>query len=214
ARLEFFGRLPDKNSSFHHVLRFYFDRDSELQYEYISLADRAYDREIKNKTNLILLEKAFESESKAYIHYEFYADDAHEKGFIGLEKLLRALSKSAFFHARNYFSVLNRLQGIEHNLKASQAIEDEERQRLRSENLPYSIKEGLALTQYAFGQAYGAKDNYSTLLPEAIEAYEKGQDIGHNKYFVCTSCGNMGRLDGELQHCPICGAPLDKIIIL
>lgn len=31
---------------------------------------------------------------------------------------------------------------------------------------------------------------------------------GHVHFF----CGNTGRLNGELEHCPICGAPLDKII--
>ena len=44
ARLEFFGRLPYKKSSFHHVLRFYFDQESQLHYEYVSLADKFYYR--------------------------------------------------------------------------------------------------------------------------------------------------------------------------
>jgi len=214
ARLEFFGRLPDKKSSFHHILRFYFDKDTELKYEYISLADKTYDREIKNEKTRRYLLKAFENEAMAHIRYQFFADDAHEKGFIGIEKLFRALSKSAFYHAKNYFSVLNELQGIGYNLKMSQAIEKIDRYELGSKYLPYSVKAKSALTQYAFGEALGAKNNYSGLLPEAVKVLKKGEDIGQYSYYVCTSCGNTGRLEGELEHCPICGAPLDKIIIM
>lgn len=212
ARLDFFGRLPDKNSSFHHVLRFYFDKDSELKYEYISLADKAYAREIRNVRIRKYLEEAFRNESMAHTRYQFFADDAHEKGYIGIEKLFRVLSKSAFYHARNYFSVLNKLQGIGYNLKTSHAVEKADRRDLSFKYLPYSVRARLPLTQYAFGEAYGAKNNYSGLLPEAIKAYNKKEDIGIHTYYVCTSCGNTGRLQGELEHCPICGAPLDKII--
>ncbi|MDD2657834.1 MAG: metallophosphoesterase [Candidatus Pacebacteria bacterium] len=212
ARLEFFGRLPDKKSSFHHVLRFYFDKDSRLKYEYMSLADVSYDREIKNEKIQKYLSEAFRNESMAYIRYQFFADDAHEKGFAGIEKLFKALSKSAFYHAKNYFSVLNKLQGIDRNLKTSRTIEKSDMKELYSEYLPYSIKARLPLTQYAFGEAYGAKNNYSALLPEAIKAYNSGKDIKPATYYVCTTCGNTGRLDKDLEHCPICGAPPDKII--
>lgn len=214
ARLEFFGRLPDKKSSFHHVLRFYFDKNSELQYEYISLADKTYDREIKNKKIRGYLEKAFENESVAHIRYQYFADDAYEKGFIGIEKLFRALSKSAFYHAKNYFNVLNQLQGVDYNLKMSRSIEKADRDELRSKYLPYAIKAHTPLTQYAFGEAYGAKNNYSGLLPEAIKAYNAGEDMGLHTYYICTTCGNTGRLENDLEHCPICGAPPDKIIML
>ncbi|MFA5499888.1 MAG: metallophosphoesterase [Candidatus Omnitrophota bacterium] len=212
ARLEFFGRLPDKNSSFHHVLRFYFDKDSRLRYEYISLADKTYDREIKNEKNQKYLYEAFKDEAMAHIRYQFFADDAHEKGFIGIEKLFRVLSKSAFYHAKNYFNVLNEMQGIASNIKKSRLIEKEDLNNLYSKYMPYSTKADLPLAKYAFGEAYGAKKNYSTLLPEATKAYKQGEDISLHTYFVCTTCGNTGRLEGELEHCPICGAPLDKII--
>lgn len=214
ARLEFFGRLPDKNSSFHHILRFYFDKDSELKYEYMSLADVSYDREIKDVKIQKYLNDAFRNEAMAHIRYQFFADDAHEKGFVGIEKLFKALSKSAFYHAKNYFSVLNKLQGIGRNLKESQAIEKADIAELNSRYLPYSVKSHLPLTQYAFGEAHGAKQNYSGLLPEAIRSYKAGKDIGSATYYICTTCGNTGRLDKELEHCPICGAPPDKIIIM
>jgi len=212
ARLDFFGRLPDKNSSFHHVLRFYFDKDSELKYEYVSLADKSYDREIKNEKIRKYLDAAFRNESMAHIRYQFFAEDAHKKGFIGIEKLFKALSKSAFYHAKNYFSLLNKLQGIGYNLNESQDSEKADMDELVSKYLPHSVKALLPLTQYAFGEAYGAKNNYFGLLPEAISAYDKGEDIGLHTYCVCTTCGYMGRLENELEHCPICGAPPDKII--
>ena len=93
-------------------------------------------------------------------------------------------------------------------------IEKADTGELSSKYLPFSKKAHFGLAQYAFGEAYGAKENYSGLLPEAISAYKKGEDIGQSSYYVCTSCGNTGRLEGELERCPICGAPPDKIIIL
>lgn len=135
---------------------------------------------------------------------EFYK---HIHGIIN-----KTLSKSAFYHAKNYFSILSKLQGISYNLKESQASEKADIDELGSKYLPHSVEALLPLTQYAFGEAYGAKNNYSGLLPEAISAYDKGEDIGLHTYYICTICGNTGRLDNELEHCPICGAPLDKII--
>jgi rubrerythrin len=212
ARLDFLGRLPDKQSSFHHILSFYFDKDSELQYKYVSLADKPYDREIKNELILKYLNETFSNEARAYIRYQFFADDAHEKGFIGIEKLFRVLSKSAFYHAKNYFSVLNKLQDIGHNLKESQAIEAKDIYEIQSKYLPYSIEADVPLTHYALYEACAAKEQYAGLLPEAIKAYNAGEDIGITDYYVCTTCGNTGSWDKELGHCPICGAPLDKII--
>lgn len=212
ARLEFFGRLPQKDISFHHVLRFYFDKDKKLVYEYVSLADKCYEREAKDRRSRDDLEKAFRDEAMAHIRYQFYADDAREKGYPGVEKLFRAISKSAFYHAKNYFSVLNRLQGISYNLDESRKIEETDRKSLSSRYLPDAVKARLPLTQYAFGEAFGAKNNYADLLPEALKSYKAGRDIGLADYFVCTTCGNTGRLEKELEHCPICGAPLDKIL--
>ncbi|MEI8176211.1 MAG: metallophosphoesterase [Candidatus Omnitrophota bacterium] len=214
ARLDFFGCLPDKKSSFHHVLRFYFDQDGSLKYEYVSLADRTYDREIKDGTIIEQLTEACTNEALAHIRYQFFADDAHEKGFIGIEKLFRALSKAAFYHAKNYFSVLNRIQGLGHNLDVSRETEKAEREEIKDAFLPYAIKAHTPLTQYAFYEAYAAKEHYAGLLPEAIKAYDAGEDIPQAAYYVCTSCGNTGRFDKEPAHCSICGAPRDKIIKL
>jgi rubrerythrin len=78
--------------------------------------------------------------------------------------------------------------------------------------MPDSMKAHSPLTRYAFSEASGAKANYSGLLPEAINAYHSGKDIKLHTYYICTSCGHTDRLEGQLKHCPICGAPPDKII--
>lgn len=212
ARLDFFGRLPDKKSSFHHVLRFSFDKDSQLVYEYVSLADVPYDREIKDEGNEKNLSEALRSESMAYIRYRFYADDAHENGFLGIEKLFRALSASAFYHAKNYFSVLNQLRGIRHNLAESRDHESGALDKINADYLPYSKESHSPLTQYALFEASEAKKNYAGFLPEAIRAFDSREDIGMKTYYVCTSCGNMLSADHDPDNCPICGAPRDKII--
>ena len=215
ARLEFFGRLPDKKNSFHHVLRFYFDRDNELRYDYLSLADVSYEQEIKNnetlRNNLL---KSFMNEAAANIRYQLFAEDAFEKGYLGMEKLFRVLARSAFYHARSYFNILNEMLDIDFNLKRSNYLESQDLKKLTGEYMPYAIDTHSPLAKYAFSQNLEAKNNYSDLIPEAIKAYEEGGDIELYTYFVCTSCGNTGALKSKLERCPICGAPLDKILTM
>lgn len=214
ARLEFFGRLPDKNSSFHHVLRFTLDGDSTLRYEYVSLADKVYEREVVDAGTREYLAAAFGAEAAAQVRYRLFAEDARQKGFPGVAKLFGALAESAFYHARNYFSVLNELRGIGENLEESRLLEAADAELLSGKYLPYASGSRRALTGYAFAEAYGAKKNYSGLLPEAARAYSAGEDLPSARYYVCTSCGNTGRLEGKVEHCTICGAPLDKIKII
>jgi rubrerythrin len=212
ARLDFFGRLPDKKSSFHHVLRFYLDNDAELLYEYLSLADIPYDRESKNEEIRQLLEEAFQYEAAAYIRFQFFADDAHAKGFSGIEKLFQAFAKSAFYHAKNYFSVLNKMGSIENNIKVSVDFEQGDLNMLSAEYLPQSLAAHSPLAYYGFYEAHEAKKKNFELLPEAIKAYQAGEDVTTTDYYVCTSCGNMRSADEAPDHCHICGAPPDKII--
>ncbi|HAR64050.1 MAG: hypothetical protein DKM50_00335 [Candidatus Margulisiibacteriota bacterium] len=214
ARLEFLGRLPEKKNSFHHILQFYFDSNSDLKFYYRSLADVSYNREENNQTISKYLLHSFMSESSTHMRYQLFADDAYDKGYLGTEKLFRVLAKSAFYHARSYFSVLNQLFDINSNFIQSEHLEGEDRKHLSTEYVPQALDTHAPLALYAFNQTYAAKTNYSDLLPEAIKAYEEGSDIERYTYFVCSSCGNTGVLTTKLERCPICGAPLDKIITM
>ncbi len=212
ARLDFFGGLPDREHSFHHVLNFHLDQQGLLRYEFVSLADVTYDRESRNDKVRKLLEDAFQYEASAHIRFQFFADDAYAKGYFGIEKLFRAFAKSAFYHAKNYFSVLNRLGSIQNNLELSREQERADLDRLSSEFMPFTLVAPSPLAYYGFYEAYEAKKKNFELLPDAIKAYGSGEDIEARDYYVCTSCGNMRSADGPPDHCHICGAPPDKII--
>ena len=212
ARLDFFGGLPDKAHSFHHVLRFFFDSAGQLQYEFVSLADVAYDRETGNEKVRAFLADAFQHEAAAHIRYQFFADDAYEKGLLGLETLFRALSKSAFYHAKNYFSVLDKLGCVAGHLRESLELERAHLDALIAQSLPATAAAHSPLAGYAFHEAVEAKKLNIGLLPEALAAHAAGQDLALGTYYVCTSCGNMRRSDEPPDHCHICGAPPDKII--
>jgi rubrerythrin len=212
ARLEFFGGLPDKDHSFHHVLQFSFDDQGLLQYQYVSLANVAYEREVFHDKVRLILEKGFEFEASAHTRYQFFAEDAYEKGFPGIARLFRAYARSAYYHARNYFSVLNKMRGITENLGDSLALENSELDVLMARYMPSSHEGVTPLAYYAFYEAYEAKKKNIELLPAAIGAYAAGEDIGTQSYYVCTTCGNMRSADEPPDHCHICGAPPDKII--
>ncbi|MBF0331575.1 MAG: metallophosphoesterase [Candidatus Omnitrophica bacterium] len=212
ARLDFFGGLPDKKNSFHHVLQFSFDEQGILKYRFVSLADIPYDRESKNEKVRQLLEAAFQYEAASYTRFQFFAQDAYEKGFSGIEKLFRAFSKSAYYHAKNYFSVLNKMGSIENNLKDSVRFEKMDLDTLKAAYLPQTLEVHSSLAYYGFYEAYEAKKKNFDLLPEAIKSYESGEDIKPQDLYVCTSCGNMRSADAAPDHCHICGAPPDKII--
>lgn len=212
ARLDFFGGLPDRKHSFHHVLQFSFDKQGILQYRFVSLADITYDRESKNEQVRKLLEEAFQYEASSYIRFQFFAEDAYEKGFFGIERLFRAFSKSAYYHAKNYFSVLNKMGSIENNLKEGVKFERADLDKLKAECLPQTLEAHSSLAYYGFYEAQEAKKKNFELLPEAIEAYEAGKDMESADFYVCTSCGNMRSSKEPPDHCHICGAPPDKII--
>ena len=212
ARLEFLGGLPDKDHSFHHVLQFSFNAQGLLQYQYVSLANVDYAREAGHDKVKLILEKGFQFEAAAHARYQFLAEDAYEKGFPGMARLFRAYARSAYYHARNYFSVLNKMRGITENLGDSLALENGELDVLMTSSMPQTHEGVTPLAYYAFYEAHEAKKKNIELLPEAINAYEAGEDIGTQSYFVCTTCGNMRSADEPPDHCHICGAPPDKIV--
>ncbi|OHD14924.1 MAG: hypothetical protein A2086_10915 [Spirochaetes bacterium GWD1_27_9] len=156
------------------------------------------------------LEKALTNEAIAHVKYKLFASDAEEKGFIGLAKMFRAFADAEFYHARNHFYVLNKMESIEKNLKNSNENETYEIDVMYKDFLEYSLSQKHGLASYTFFDALEAEKIHQKLVCEAIESFNNNKDVADDTYYTCSSCGQTFK-GIKPQNCHICGAPSDKI---
>lgn len=212
ARLEYVSDKIDRSKAFHHILKFYFSTERELRFSHITLDGTHYEKELQNVRLESFLQEAFRKESRTYFKYALFAEDAGKKGLKGLEKLLRALSRSAYFEARNHFNQLNKINEISSNLDDCITEEIGCGIPLYEESLAFASKQGLGLARYTFYEATQAINEQRRLLIKAREDLQTKPDIYAHGYFVCSSCGYVIEEKVKPLFCPICGAPFDKII--
>ncbi|OGV54749.1 MAG: hypothetical protein A2X49_09520 [Lentisphaerae bacterium GWF2_52_8] len=156
------------------------------------------------------LSNAFQNECAAHVKYLLFAKDAEEKSLPGLAKLFRAAADAEFFHARNHLNALDGIKTAWENLQSSRERESYEIESMYKEYLDYASEKGWSLAMYSFHDALEAEKIHHRLFSEAIAAGE-GKDIEISRYFTCSSCGQTFKSDSAPLHCPVCGAPHDKI---
>ncbi len=211
ARIEHVNDKIDPTKAHHHIIRLYFDANDILQYEHVPLHSTNYTRELEDDDLKARLEESLENEAVAHIKYRLLAVDAEEKGFPGLAKMFRAFADSEFFHARNHFFVLNNMGTIAENLQRSQEQEHHEITVMYKEHLAVCDEKNYGLARYSFYDSHEAEKVHEKLLVQAIGAYQRGEDMTNATYHTCTSCGYTFTGAEHPKHCPICGAPADKI---
>lgn len=184
---------------------------NKLLYEHIPLAGIKYDREINDNNLRTFLEKSLRNESLAHIKYRLFADDAEEKGLKNLAKMFRAFAESEFYHARNNFYVLNKMQPPDKNLERASEDEGYEIDFIYKEYLQYCRDNNFGLSEYTFYDSIESEKVHQKIVNDAIDKFKDGKDIEDNNYFTCSSCGFTFKRDMHPPNCPICGAPQDKI---
>ena len=212
ARIEYVNEKIDPRKAHHHIIRLYFDEDDVLQYEHLPLHSVDYTQELDDETLKQNLENALANEAIAHMKYRLFATDAEEKGFPGIAKMFHAFADSEFYHARNHFFVLNNMGSILENLQESQVQEEHEINVMYKEYLDYCRQRNYGLAQYSFYDSYEAEKVHERLVNEAVTSLQEGQDIDEIAYFTCSSCGYSFSGSNKPRHCPICGAPADKIL--
>jgi rubrerythrin len=156
------------------------------------------------------LREAFAGESQANRKYLAFAKQAEKDGFPNIASLFRTAAEAETIHAMGHLSAMGGVRSTAENLQA--AIDGETYEF--TEMYPPMLKKAEAENQKAkrmFGYAVKAEEVHAKLYKLALQAVQRGQDLGETRFFLCPVCGHI-----ELGHapdsCPICGATGDKFV--
>ena len=194
---------------YYHFVEFTFGPTGLLHHEYVQVS---YSKALKAaKPVLEALEVAYAGECQAHIRYRLYGEDALRKGKPGLAKLFFAAADSEFYHARNFYYALSKFKSLSEAVSESIANESEEVHDTYLNGLQLAKQQGSGLAAYAFEDAKSAESVHLQLLQEAERMLSTVSDVPERQYSTCTSCGYSFADMRNINFCPVCGAPLDKI---
>lgn len=155
------------------------------------------------------LKSAFAGESQAHIRYLIFAEKAEEEGFKNVARLFRAIAYAEIVHATNHYNVLGMIRTTAENLQ--EAIDGE----TYEVNEMYPAYNAVAKLQNEIGAqrtmewALHAEKIHISLYEKARQSVEAGKDISFEAIYICSVCGYTS--EKEIERCPLCGAPKEKI---
>ncbi|MEM1581050.1 MAG: rubrerythrin family protein [Candidatus Bathyarchaeia archaeon] len=155
------------------------------------------------------LKSAFAGESQAYMRYLIFSEKAEEEGFKNVGKIFRAIAYAEQVHATNHYNVLGMIRNTAENLQ--EAINGE----TFEVNEMYPAYNVIAKLQDERGAqrttewALQAEKIHAAIYQKARQAVESGRDVQIDSIYVCSICGYTS--EEEIERCPICGAPKEKI---
>lgn len=149
------------------------------------------------------LTQAFIGEAKAYFRLQGFAERAEEEGYPQIAALFRAISLAESVHAKQHFSLLEKVKSTEENLKFSFEKESFVNEVAYPEFLRQAWAEEDKRAIWAFTSARNAEERHAELYKEALTHMVADRKT---VYFVCTHCGWVE--DGSCPSpCPNCGKP-------
>lgn len=155
------------------------------------------------------LQSAFAGESQANRRYLFFADKAEKEGYPQVARLFRAAAEAETVHARNHFAAMDGVGSTRDNLMAGAMGEHYEFTRMYPPFIEQAESENNKRAQVTFEYANEVEQIHHGLFEKTLKAFDAGQQLKDEPYFVCQVCGNT--VAGEApEKCPICGAPRDK----
>lgn len=186
----------------HHMIHFY-EEEGRLNYRVSDLSENCYGREQKNDILREKLKEAVAGELMAHLKYLMFADRARRRGIHKVANLFEALAVSEYYHARNFYSVIERPAAFNQSVEKFIPGEKFEYQRLYAMMEEYAGKEQAPLAGQAFSGAAAAEKVHAELLHEAadMEKFEK------ETIFVCPICGYVMAGASIPKRCPVCGGP-------
>lgn len=186
----------------HHVVHFYM-KDGALKYRIANLSEDCYGREREDPVLRQKLEETVQGELLAHFRYLMFADRAKRRGLDRVASLFRALAASEYYHARSFYSVLDRPALFAESVKTYVPGEEFEYQYLYQMIADYAKEHGSPLANQAYNGAAMAEKVHAALLNQAsdLENFE-GETV-----YVCPVCGYVMTGDAAPERCPVCGGP-------
>ena len=152
------------------------------------------------------LQSAFAGESQANRRYLFFADKAEKEGYPQVARLFRAAAEAETIHARNHFAAMDGVGSTRDNLMAGAIGEHYEFTRMYPPFIEQAESENNERARISFEYANEVEQIHHKYFEKTLKAFEAGQQLKDEPYFVCPVCGNT--VAGEApEKCPICGTP-------
>ena len=186
----------------HHMIHFY-EENGTLTYRITNLSENCYEREGRDEILRGKLKETVEGELMAHLKYLMFADRAKRRGLDRVANLFEALAASEYYHARNFYSVMERPSAFNESVETFIPGEEFEYQRIYAMLADYAGKNHAPLAEQAYSGAAAAEKVHAGLLREAadLEAFQK------NTIYVCPICGYVMAGENIPERCPVCGGP-------
>ena len=186
----------------HHVVHFY-EKDGVLDYRITNLSEDCYGRERKDEVLRQKLMETVQGELMAHLKYLMFADRAKRRGMGRIANLFRALAASEYYHARNFYSVLERPATFRESAKSYVTGEVFEYECLYKMMEEYARAHKSPLSEQAYAGAAAAEQEHALLLKKAsdLETFEE------ETIYVCPICGYVMSGEKVPERCPVCGGP-------
>ena len=156
------------------------------------------------------LKEAFAGESQAYQKYAAFAKKAERDGFSNVARLFRLTAEAEKIHAEGHLLASDGVGSTLDNLKTAVAGETYEFTSMYPPMLTQAAADGHKAKRM-FSYAVAAEEVHARLYSLAIEAVEKGKDLGVSEFFLCPVCGYI-EFGSPPEKCPVCGALGTKFV--
>ncbi len=186
----------------HHVVHFYHEGDT-LKYRISNLSEDCYRREKRDGILNQKLQETVQGELKADLKYLMFADRAKRRGMERIANLFRALAASEYYHARNFYSILESPAPFAESVETFVPGEEFEYQRLYQMVREYAKEHQYPLAEQAFSGAAAAEKEHAVLLKQASDP----ETFAETVIYVCPVCGYVMTGDHAPERCPVCGGP-------
>ncbi len=186
----------------HHIVHFY-EEGGSLNYRISDLSENGYGRERKDPVLKQKLQETVQGELMAHLKYLMFADRAKRRGMGRISSLFRALAASEYYHARNFYSVLEHPAAFMESVGTFVPGEEFEYECLYKMLGEYAKEHQSPLAQQAYTAAAAAEKEHASLLNKASDM----ETYSEEAIYVCPICGYVMYGDTVLQRCPVCGGP-------
>ena len=155
------------------------------------------------------LNAAFAGESQANRKYLAFAEKADKDGYPQVAKLFRAAADAETVHAHAHLRVLKGVKDTQENLGTAIGGEGFEFMEMYPKFLAEAESEGNKPAIVSFKYALAVEKIHHNLYTEALNAVKGQNDLGIQKIFVCSICGNTVYEEAP-EKCPVCAAAKEK----
>lgn len=186
----------------HHTVHFY-QEGGNLQYRITDLEEDCYGREREDVVLSQKLKETVEGELMAHFKYLMFADRAERRGLTRIANLFQALAASEYYHARNFYSVLERPAPFVEAIGTYVPGEEFEHQHLYKMLASYAGGHNSPLAEQAYVGAGAAEKEHAALLRQAADV----EAFAVSEIYVCPICGYVMAGEKFPDRCPVCGGP-------